>query len=222
MDTYNSTDSTRTELQPKKKVQKIKKAKAKQSFKYRNFIKKFKTHCTKILEKVIRSTLVNPKTFSLYNIKEKKARFFFRYFKSDISRKKNSVLLNSPINYLLEQFIGKRALNHLKVKTEKLNLFNYITHIKWKQFILLIKYDPLNILSQFKNDFPLLTIKNVDIFFSNIYVDPNATEITSKKNVNEKYLSFIREITLEEKNNDVNNNSLNENFNEYMSCFFQF
>ena len=72
MDTYNSTDSTRTELQPKKKVQKIKKAKAKQSFKYRNFIKKFKTHCTKILEKVIRSTLVNPKTFSLYNIKEKK------------------------------------------------------------------------------------------------------------------------------------------------------
>ena len=168
MDTYNSTDSTRTELQPKKKVQKIKKAKAKQSFKYRNFIKKFKTHCTKILEKVIRSTLVNPKTFSLYNIKEKKARFFFRYFKSDISRKKNSVLLNSPINYLLEQFIGKRALNHLKVKTEKLNLFNYITHIKWKQFILLIKYDPLNILSI------------------------------------------------------VNNNSLNENFNEYMSCFFQF
>ena len=222
MDTYNSTDSTRTELQPKKKVQKIKKAKAKQSFKYRNFIKKFKTHCTKILEKVIRSTLVNPKTFSLYNIKEKKARFFFRYFKSDISRKKNSVLLNSPINYLLEQFIGKRALNHLKVKTEKLNLFNYITYIKWKQFILLIKYDPLNILSQFKNDFPLLTIKNVDIFFSNIYVDPNATEITSKKNVNEKYLSFIREIPLEEKNNDVNNNSLNENFNEYMSCFFQF
>ena len=40
MDTYNSTDSTRTELQPKKKVQKIKKAKAKQSFKYRNFNKK--------------------------------------------------------------------------------------------------------------------------------------------------------------------------------------
>ena len=113
-------------------------------------------------------------------------------------------------------------MNHLKVKTEKLNLFNYITHIKWKQFILLIKYDPLNILSQFKNDFPLLTIKNVDIFFSNIYVDPNATEITSKKNVNEKYLSFIREIPLEEKNNDVNNNSLNENFNEYMSYFFQF
>ena len=76
MDTYNSTDSTRTELQPKKKVQKIKKAKAKQSFKYRNFIKKFKTHCTKILEKVIRSTLVNPKTFSLYNIKEKKQGYF--------------------------------------------------------------------------------------------------------------------------------------------------
>ena len=222
MDSYISTDSTRTELQPKKKVQKTKKAKAKQSFKYRNFIKKFKTHCTKILEKVIQSTLVNPKSFSLYNIKEKKARFFFRYFKSDISRKKNSVLLNSPINYLLEQFIGKKALKKLKVKKENISLFNYITHIQWKQFILLIKYDPLNIISPFKTNFPLLTIKNVDIFFSNIYVDLNSIEITSKKNVNEKYLSFIREIPIEEKTNDLNNSSIKENFNEYLNCFFEF
>ena len=44
METWISTESTRTEPQKKIKIQKIKKVKSKQSFKYRNFIKKFKTH----------------------------------------------------------------------------------------------------------------------------------------------------------------------------------
>ena len=175
METWISTDSSKTESHPKVKVPKIKKAKSKQSFKYRNFIKKFKTHCIKMLEKLIKICLANPKTFSLYNLKEKQARFFFRYFKSDISRKKNSVLLNAPMNYLLERFVGKEALNKLKVKKEKLCLCNYITHINWKEFVLLIKYDPLNIISPYKKEFPLLNKTNVDIFLSNIYIDLKST-----------------------------------------------
>ncbi len=222
METWISTESTRTEPQKKTKIQKIKKVKSKQSFKYRNFIKKFKTHCIKILEKLIKSCLLNSKAFTLYNLKEKQARFFFRYFKSDISRKKNSVLLNAPMNYLLEQFLGKEALTKLKVKKDKKCLFTYITHIKWKEFVLLIKYDPLNIISPYRKEFPLLTKKNVDIFFSNIYIDLKSIEITPKKNVNEEYLSFIKGISLNENNNDVHNNSIKAQFNEYMNCCFTF
>ena len=187
-----------------------------------NFIKKFKTHCIKILEKLIKSCLLNSKAFTLYNLKEKQARFFFRYFKSDISRKKNSVLLNAPMNYLLEQFLGKEALTKLKVKKDKKCLFTYITHIKWKEFVLLIKYDPLNIISPYRKEFPLLTKKNVDIFFSNIYIDLKSIEITPKKNVNEEYLSFIKGISLNENNNNVHNNSIKAQFNEYMNCCFTF
>ena len=47
-------------------------------------------------------------------------------------------------------------------------------------------------------------------------------EMTPKKNVNEKYLSFIRGISLNEINNDVHNNNMREQFNEYMNCFFSF
>ena len=126
------------------------------------------------------------------------------------------------MNYLLEQFLGKEVLTKLKVKKDKKCLFSYITNMKWKEFVLLIKYDPLNIISPYRKEFPLLTRKNVDIFFSNIYIDLKSIEITPKKNVNEKYLSFIRGISLNEINNDVHNNNMREQFNEYMNCFFSF
>ena len=87
---------------------------------------------------------------------------------------------------------------------------------------MLIKYDPLNIISPYRKEFPLLTKKNVDIFFSNIYIDLKSIEITPKKNVNEEYLSFIKGISLNENNNNVHNNSIKAQFNEYMNCCFTF
>ena len=236
IDSTNSTESLRQkkqdEISPlslthKKRERKTKKKKVVQSqksFKYRNLIKKLKTHCIKIFEKIIKTCLIYPNTFSLYNIKSKQARLFFRYFKSDISKQKNKILMNTQLKYLLSKFIGNASFSKLKSKLEMNNLFNYLTNIKWKQFLLLFKYDPNNILLPYiVNNSVLINQNNLNILYDYIYSEEECPSNCSKRTINADYLAFINAIpSQQEDNQDLNDFTISCNFKSFLMNFRTF
>lgn len=236
IDSTNSTESLRPKeqddsklslLRNKKRERKSKKKKVVQSqksFKYRNLIKKLKTYCIKIFEKLIKTCLTYPQTFSLYNIKSKQSRLFFRYFKSDISKQKNKILMNTQLKYLLSKFIGNASLSKLQIKSEMRNLFNYLTNIKWKEFLFLFKYDPNNIMLPYiVTNSVLINQDNLNILYDYIYSEQENPSNCAKRTINADYLTFINEIpSKNEEDTDLNDGSITNNFKSFLINFRSF
>ena len=214
-------------LTHKKRERKTKKKKviqSQKSFKYRNLIKKLKTHCIKIFEKIIKTCLIYPHTFSLYNIKPKQSRLFFRYFKSDISKQKNKILMNTQLKYLLSKFIGNASFSKLEIKSEMEALFNYLTNIKWKQFLLLFKYDPNSILLPYIiNNFVLINPNNLNILYDYIYSEEENTSNCAKRTINAEYQAFINAIPSQnEDSTDLNDYAITSNLKSFLINFRAF
>lgn len=195
-------------------------------FKYRNLIKKIKTHCIKVYEKALKKCLVNPTMLSFYNIKSTKSRTLFRYFKSDISKEKNIILLQSPLKSLLTEFLGKEKLEKLNVKVHKRNLFNFLLNLRWKEFIVFIKNRNREIFNDEKevsNNY-LLSRENVNIFLDYIY-RTNIKKGADKKEGTENnyYKEFISKLTLEQgTQKNINNQYINNEFSGYLCNFKNF
>ena len=220
-------ESKQSSLRTKKRERKSKKKKvcqSQKSFKYRNLIKKLKTHCIKIFEKIIKTCLRYPHTFSLYNLKSKQSRLFFRYFKSDISKQKNKILMNTQIKYLLSKFIGQATLSNLQIKSEMKNLFNYLTNLRWKEFLFLLKYDPNNLMLPYlvKNSV-LINVDNLNILYDYIYSEQENPSNCAKRTINAEYLAFIKEIPSQnEEDIDLNDFSITSNFKSFLLNFSSF
>ena len=139
-------------------------------FKHRNLIKKVKINCINIYEKLLNSCLnIEKSVFSIGVPKKKKERDVLRYFKSDISKLRNNLLLPIPMIDLISLFCNFKFLDEyiLKYKKEKLN---FLLNITWKEFILYIKYN--SELTYRVKDLIKISKKEFDIFL-NYIVDIN-------------------------------------------------
>ena len=83
---------------------------------------------------------IEKSVFSIGVPKKKKERDVLRYFKSDISKLRNNLLLPIPMIDLISLFCNFQFLDEyiIKKKREKLN---FLLNITWKEFILYIKYN---------------------------------------------------------------------------------
>lgn len=219
----NSKSSFSPQLKEKKRKSK-KTLQSQKSFKYRNLIKKMKTHCIKVLEKLIKSCLVFPSSFSLYNLKSKSGRLLFRYFKSDISKNKNKILMNTTINFLLERFLGSKNFAHLLIKEEMKHLYNYLINIQWRQFIFFVKYHSFDLVNPYFNETSnLLNRNNINILLNYISSEQDNTIFFDKRTINTEYLTFIKEISPIVQNNKlINNDVINGNFKNFLCSFKSF
>ena len=136
-------------------------------FKHRNLIKKVKINCINIYEKLLNSCLNIEKSF--FNIgvpKKKKVRDVLRYFKSDISKYRNNLLLQIPMNDLISLFCNFTFLDEYIIKEKKLKL-NFLLNISWKEFILYLK-NSNNELTIGVKDLIKISKKEFEIFFNYI------------------------------------------------------
>ena len=135
-------------------------------FKHRNLIKKVKINCINIYEKLLNSCLnIEKSVFSIGVPKKKKERDVLRYFKSDISKLRNNLLLPIPMIDLISLFCNFKFLDEyiLKHKKEKLN---FLLNITWKELILYIKYN--SELTYRVKDLIKISKKEFDIFLNYI------------------------------------------------------
>lgn len=196
------------------------------SFIYRNLIKKIKTRCIKHYEKLICKCIINPQKLSLYNLEEQNARTFFRFFKSDISKHKNRILLNTSMKTFLSKFLGDLNTINLDIKENQQHTFNILINIKWKEFICFLKYDIENInFLTLGKDNDVINRENFQIFFDYIYSTKDNYSYIKKKTWNKKYLYFIEK--LEEENTlnkscDLNEIKSNESFQQFLLNFKTF
>ncbi len=136
-------------------------------FKHRNLIKKVKINCINIYEKLLNSCLNVEK--SIFNIgvpKKKKVRDVLRYFKSDISKYRNNLLLQIPMNDLISLFCNFAFLDEYIIREKKLKL-NFLLNITWKEFILYLK-NSNNELTIGVKDLIKISKKEFEIFFNYI------------------------------------------------------
>ena len=113
-------------------------------FKHRNLIKKVKTNCINIYEKLINSCLyIEQPIFPINYSKNKRKRDVLRYFKCDISKLRNYLLFQIPM---------------IKI----ISLFSDYT---WKEFMLHIRNDNKDITTGIEG---LIKVnkKDFDIFFN--------------------------------------------------------
>ena len=196
------------------------------SFIYRNLIKKIKTRCIKHYEKSISKCIINPQKFSFYNLEELNARTIFRFFKSDISKHKNRILLNTSMKTFLRKFIGKSNLINLNIKETHKHTFNMLNNITWKEFMCCLKYNIKTIIFlPLDKDNIVINKENFNIFFD--YIDPTKEKYSyiKKKTWNKKYLHFIEQ--LEKDNTLINSNDINEiesnkSFQQFLFSFNTF
>jgi hypothetical protein len=136
-------------------------------FKHRNLIKKVKINCINIYEKLLNSCLnVEKSIFTIGVPKKKKVRDVLRYFKSDISKYRNNLLLQIPMNDLISLFCNFEFLDEYIIKDKKLKL-NFLLNITWKEFILYIKYNNRELTYGIK-DLIKISKKDFEIFFNYI------------------------------------------------------
>lgn len=136
-------------------------------FKHRNLIKKVKTNCINVYEKIINSCLfLNQPLFSLGNGKNKKKRDVLRYFKCDISKLRNYLLLNIPMYKIISLF-SDFQLNDSIIKQNHRAKLNFLLNITWKDFMVYLKNDVKAITEGFEG---LIKVskKDFDIFFNYI------------------------------------------------------
>ena len=197
------------------------------SFIYRNLIKKLKTHCIKLYEKKLHSTLKNPHKFTLYNLSSKKSRLLFRFFKSDISKHKNKILLETSMKVLLKNFIGDNSLNELICNSNKKHLFFQLMNMKWKYFLVFMKYNIENFTcGDIKDDF--INKENLSILFDYIYNGNTNYTYKHKKSCNKQYFHFVKELENKEccntKQNNFNDNDVEQlkEFNKFIQDFHNF
>ena len=136
-------------------------------FKHRNLIKKVKINCINIYEKLLNSCINVEK--SIFNIgvpKKKKVRDVLRYFKSDISKYRNNLLLQIPMNDLISLFCNFEFLDEYIIREKKLKL-NFLLNITWKEFILYLK-NSNNELTIGVKDLIKISKKEFEIFFNYI------------------------------------------------------
>ena len=176
-------------------------------FKHRNLIKKVKINCINIYEKLLNSCLnIEKSVFSIGVPKKKKERDVLRYFKSDISKLRNNLLLPIPMIDLISLFCTFKFLEEyiLKHKKEKLN---FLLNITWKELILYIKYN--SELTSGVKDLIKISKKEFDIFF-NYIVDINYV-YDLRPNVDNLYANNLDKI-LNKNVKYLNEKERNKNF----------
>ena len=199
------------------------------SFTYRNLLKKIKTRCIKHYEKLISKCIINPQKFSFYNLEEQDARTILRFFKSDISRPKNRILLNTSMKRFLSKFIGELKLTNLKIKATHKHTFHILNNITWKDFLCCLKYNIKNInFVSNEKDNAIINKENFDIFFDYINSIKEKYSYVTKKTWNKTYLHFIEQLEEEEKqktltnSNELNEIESNKSFQQFLLDFKMF
>ena len=136
-------------------------------FKHRNLIKKVKTNCINIFEKLISNCLsIEQSIFSFE--KNKKKRDVLRYFKSDISKLRNFFLLKIKMKDLISLFCDfDFSLYKKYIISDKEYKLNFLLNLTWKEFLLYLKNNNQIITNEIEN---LIKINNkdFDIFFNYI------------------------------------------------------
>ena len=134
-------------------------------FKHRNLIKKVKTNCINIYEKLVNSCLlIEQPIFSINYSKNKRKRDVLRYFKCDISKLRNYLLLQIPMRKIISLF-SDFDFNSNSIDVKKKNKLNLLLNMTWKEFMLHLRNDNKDITSGFEG---LLKVnkKDFDIFFN--------------------------------------------------------
>ena len=137
-------------------------------FKHRNLIKKVKTNCINIFEKLISNCFSIEQSIFSFAGKNKKKRDVLRYFKSDISKLRNFFLLKIKMKDLISLFCDFDFNSYKKyVISDKEYLLNFLLNLTWKEFLLYLKNDNKIIKNGIEN---LIKINNkdFDIFFNYI------------------------------------------------------
>ncbi len=116
-------------------------------FKHRNLIKKVKTNCINIYEKLINSCLfIEQPIFSINYSKNKRKRDVLRYFKCDISKLRNYLLLKIPMIKLISLFSDYEFTQN-SIDVKKQNKLNLLLNMTWKEFMLHLRNDNKDITS---------------------------------------------------------------------------
>ena len=136
-------------------------------FKHRNLIKKVKTNCINIFEKLISNCLSIEQSIFTF-AKNKKKRDVLRYFKSDISKLRNYFLLKIKMKDLISLFCDfDFSLYKKYIISDKEYKLNFLLNLTWKEFLLYLKNNNQIITNEIEN---LIKINNkdFDIFFNYI------------------------------------------------------
>ena len=136
-------------------------------FKHRNLIKKVKTNCINIFEKLISNCLSIEQSIFTF-AKNKKKRDVLRYFKSDISKLRNYFLLKIKMKDLISLFCDFDFNLYKKyIISDKEYKLNFLLNLTWKEFLLYLKNNNQIITNEIEN---LIKINNkdFDIFFNYI------------------------------------------------------
>ena len=137
-------------------------------FKHRNLIKKVKTNCINVFEKLISNCLAIDQSIFTFAGKNKKKRDVLRYFKSDISKLRNFFLLTIKMKDLISLFCDFDFRLYKKyVVKDKENLLNFLLNLTWKEFLLYLKNDNKIIKNGIEN-LVKINNKDFDIFFNYI------------------------------------------------------
>lgn len=134
-------------------------------FKHRNLIKKVKTNCINIYEKILNSCLhINQPLFTINTGKNKRKRDVLRYFKCDISKLRNYLLLNIPMKEIVSLFSDFQINDNAIIKGKKHKVM-FLLNMTWKEFMLAIKNNVKEIVQGMENVIKI-TKKDFDIFFN--------------------------------------------------------
>jgi len=163
-------------------------------FKHRNLIKKVKTNCINIYEKLVNSCLlIEQPIFSINYSKNKRKRDVLRYFKCDISKLRNYLLLQIPMIKLISLFSDYEFTQN-SIDVKKQNKLNLLLNMTWKEFMLHLRNDNKDITSGIEG---LIKVnkKDFDIFFNyvleiNYSYDLRPSVDSLYANSLEKILSF--------------------------------
>ena len=184
-------------------------------FKHRNLIKKVKTNCINVYEKIINSCLnLTQPLFSLGSGKNKRKRDVLRYFKCDISKLRNYLLLNIPMKNIISLFSDFQLNENYIIEKKRMKL-NMLLNITWKDFMLCLKNDIKEVTKGFEAQIKI-TQKDFDIFFNyileiNYVYDLRPSVDSLYANSLDKILCFgVKELTEEERRKEMN---------EYLSSF---
>ena len=134
-------------------------------FKHRNLIKKVKTNCINVFEKILNSCLsIGQPIFSLGNGKNKRKRDVLRYFKCDISKLRNYLLLNIPMYKIVSLFSDFQLTDKIIIEKKRVKL-QLLLNMTWKEFMVSLKYGFKEIVEGMES---LIKVskKDFDIFFN--------------------------------------------------------
>lgn len=186
-------------------------------FKHRNLIKKIKTNCINLYEKIINTCLKKEWAFSLSNSRNKRKRDVLRYFKCDISKLRNFLLLEIPMKRLISLFsdFSFDESNMLESKEDKLNL---LLNMTWKEYLLYIKNE-VKIITEDMEPLMKISRKDFDIFFN--YVLEINYSYDLRPNVDSLYAKSLEKI-LEYTVKPVSEEVCKKDLNNYIQSFNHF